>query len=171
VQGKLKTDRADRALEVVKKDIADLTDPVTGTMSPENTGIIRNRIEEDIRRYSASQSDTEVVTFLSDTRDKLMEQIQVRLPAEARQADRELRRQWGLTLSGVTRSGAIGPDGINPKSFILAKGSKDRMTKTGRSRDPLIKFMRTADAIIQALPKSSMTAEGISRRGLPDLTQ
>jgi len=171
VQATLKTDRADRALEVVKKDIEALTDKTTGTMTPENAGIIRNRIEDDIRRYSASQSDTEVVTFLSDTRDKLMEQIQARLPAEARQADRELRRQWGLTLSAVTRSGAIGPDGINPKSFILGKGSKDRMTKTGRSRDPLVKFMRTADTIIQALPKSSMTAEGISRRGLPDLTQ
>ena len=167
----LLTDKADRALGVIQDDIKSLTDPATGTISPENAGIIRNRLEAEIRKYGSSQSDVEVVSFLSDTRDALMSQISDRLPAEARQADTALRRQWGLTLSGLTRSSAIGPEGINPKSFILAKGSKDRMTKTGRSSDELVKFMRTADAIIGVLPKSSQTAEGISRRGLPDITK
>ena len=136
-----------------------------GTMTPENFGIVRNRLEREIARKAANQADTEVVGFLSEIREKLMDRFSQTLSPEDLAKDKRLRERWGWTLNGLNRAGAIGENGVNPTSLLASRGSKVRSTKTGRDGDEFTRFLRTADATLKAIPKSSQTAEAIARIG------
>lgn len=134
-----------------------------GMLPPEQHAVINNRISDKIRSVVSTKPDVEVVEVLQNLQDRIRDKIAATLSPEDIARDRELRRQWGLSMSAVKRDAALGEGGINIKSFLGSLGTKNRGVKTGRSDDKLVKYLRTIQSIVGDRGGDSGTGQTIAR--------
>lgn len=164
-QTKLLSSEAKAAVSKVTKWIEEMSyeNGFTDVLSQDNASIISNRIQKNIREKLASQPDTEIVDVLSTIEQRLRARIQETFTPEQVALDKNLRRQWGLTMNALNRGASLGPTGLNIKSYLSSVGSKNRSVKTGRSEDPFIKYLRTVLELTGDKLPDSGTTQGIAR--------
>lgn len=157
---------AQSAVEQVRK----LIDSKTAddmTMTPDDAAIVENRLLHKIRTAAKSQHDTELVDVLSRIEEKFRDRWSQQMTQEQIQLDRSLRRQWGWAKSALNRASALGEEGVNIKSLLGSKGTKDQGTKQRRSGDNFVRFLDTVDAL--TTKQRPQTGQTLSRRGRGEL--